>query len=293
MAVDMCEISSAGLTARISPFGAELQSLSDAQGCDLLWDGDPAYWTGRAPILFPIVGMLAGGGYRLDGVSYELPKHGFARHSRFAVIEQDADAVTFRLSASDQTLSAYPFEFELEIRYSVSGKTLSMEATIANLGGIAMPASFGFHPAFRWPLPYGQPRADHRLAFEQPEPAAIRRLDADGLLLPAGEPTPVRGNTLLLHDDLFAGDAMIFDQLHSRKVWYGASEGPQLEVEFGDFPLLGVWTKPGADFICIEPWQGLADPAGYRGDFRDKPGVITVPARAEVRMAMHVRLIDR
>jgi galactose mutarotase-like enzyme len=293
MTADIAEISSSVLTARVSSHGAELQSLSDAEGRDLLWDGNPAFWQGRAPILFPIVGMLEGGHYRLDGVNYEMPKHGFARHSRFALLDHAADMVTYRLSASDQTRAIYPFEFQLDIRFVLSGAALSMEATIANLGDVAMPASFGFHPAFRWPLPYGQPRGDHRIEFERSEPAAIRRINADGLLLPEGEPTPVQGNTLSLRDDLFVGDAIIFDNLHSRKLSYGAPQGPQLEIEFGDFPLLGVWTKPGADFICIEPWQGVADPAGYQGDFGDKPGVIVVPAGSDARMAMHVRLVDR
>lgn len=116
-----------------------------------------------------------------------------------------------------------------------------------------MPASFGFHPALHWPLPFGAARAAHRILFEAPEPAPVRRIDGNGFLLPDPVATPVVGDTLTLRDDLFVDDALIFDRLTSRSVSYGAFAGPQFRSDFDDFPTLGVWTKPGADFICIEP----------------------------------------
>ena len=121
-----------------------------------------------------------------------------------------------------------------------------------------MPASFGFHPALRWPLPYGNARAGHAIHFEE-EPAPVRRLDAEGLVRPDSFPTPVIGHDLALRDDLFTDDALIFDALQNRRLRYGAESGPQIEIAFADTPYLGLWTKPGADFICIEPWHGIAD----------------------------------
>ena len=289
MAPDIA-IASSQLSAAISPQGAELRALSTSAGAQLLWNGDPAFWTGRAPILFPVIGELADGVYRYDGRVYAMPKHGFARRSTFTVITAEADRAVLRLSANAATRAVYPFEFALDLEYALDGAQLTMAATITNHGTRAMPASFGFHPALRWPLPFGAARAAHRLLFAQAEPAPVRRIDARGLLRPEPEPSPVTGNRLDLRDDLFNDDALIFGQPVSRAVSYGADHGPQLRVGFADFPALGVWTKPGAGFVCIEPWQGCADPAGFSGDIRDKPGIMLVEPGAARRLAMTIAL---
>jgi len=290
MTAYVATIASDRLTAGISTLGAELQHLTDRDGRELQWDGDPAVWHGRAPILFPVIGLLEGGHYRLDGTSYPMPKHGFARHATFDIVAQTADAVTLRLTASDETRAIYPFDFQLDIAFSLAGATLEVVATITNDGDRAMPASFGFHPALRWPLPFGQPRDAHGIRFEHDEPAPVRRIDANGFLLPEPQPSPVVGDLLTLRDDLFFDDALIFDALASRRVSYGAATGPKLTVDFADFPTLGVWTKPGAGFICIEPWQGFSDPVGFAGDIRDKPGIIEIAPGASKRLAMHIAL---
>jgi galactose mutarotase-like enzyme len=283
-------IASEQLSAQISPLGAELQSLRDAEGRDLLWGGDPAVWASRAPILFPIVGGLAGGQYRLDGQTYALPRHGFTRRSTFELVESTPSSAVFRLGSSEATLAVYPFQFELDLAFAIDGATLSMTAAIRNLDETDMPASFGFHPALRWPLPYGQPREAHRLVFESEEPEPLRRLDAEGLILPQTIPTPVSGRGLELRDDLFANDALIWDQISSRRIAYGADQGPRLIVDFPAMPQLGVWTKPGAGYVCIEPWNGFADPQGYAGDLRDKPGIFIVPPGGTHRCAMSITL---
>jgi galactose mutarotase-like enzyme len=275
-AMDPIEIRSADLSAAISCDGAELQWLRDGDGRDLLWDGDPAFWTGRAPILFPIVGALAQDEYRVDGKTYRLPKHGFARHSRFAPVDHGDAAVIFRLTDSPPTHAVYPFPFVLEIRFEIEGATLSITATLSNPGDAPLPASFGFHPALVWPLPYGGARMDHVVRFDRPEPEPIRRIDAAGLLLPDAFPTPVQGEILSLRDDLFTADALIFDRPESRSLWYGAPGTPGIRVDFPNMSALGLWMKPGAGYLCIEPWQGHADPQGFAGNFRDKPGMIAV-----------------
>ncbi len=286
------KIASAGLSAGISPIGAELRDLSDARGERLQWNGDPAIWAGRAPILFPIIGMLQDGRYRLDGRTYAMAKHGIARHARFTTMLHQADRATLRLEADEQTRASYPFAFRLDVDFALVDSTLRMTATIHNDDARAMPASFGFHPALCWPLPFGQPRADHRIRFEHDEPAPIRRIDGDGLLRPDPRPTPVVGDTLVLRDDLFVDDALIFERLRSRRLRYGARIGPRLDVRFDDFTTLGVWTRPGADFICIEPWQGCADPVGYAGDIRDKPGIVIIEPGGARSFAMTITLDD-
>lgn len=284
-------IASKLLSVEISPFGAEMQRITDENGLDLQWDGDPAIWHGRAPILFPVIGLLEGGCYRLDGVSYAMPKHGFARHSEFGIVAQDAQTLTFRLDATAETLAIYPFKFQLDVTFTVDEGSLTLAAVIRNLGDTAMPASFGFHPAFRWPLPYGQPRSAHWIRFAKAEPAPVRRIDTNGFLLAQPQLTPVVGDTLTLRDDLFVADALIFDRLTSRSVTYGGAAGPHLEVGFADFPTLGVWTKPGADFICIEAWHGFSDPVGFDGDIRDKLGIFEVAPHSDRAMAMTITLV--
>jgi galactose mutarotase-like enzyme len=279
---DWITIRSTGLSATIDPMGAQLSALRDAAGRDLQWGGDPAVWAGRAPILFPIVGMLVGGQYRSGGKTYALPRHGFARNRRFAVAQCGPDSATFRLTADAQTLAVYPFEFELDVNFVVEDATLAVSSWIRNCGETDMPASLGYHPAFVWPLPYGESRAAHFIEFETDEPAPIRCLDGNGLLKPQPLATPVANRRLNLRDELFGADALIFDQLRSRSVTYGSEVGPRIAVSFPGVPYLGVWSKPGANFVCIEPWQGITDPEGFSGELKDKPGSVIVPP-GEVR----------
>jgi galactose mutarotase-like enzyme len=288
----LVSIRSAGLVAEINPMGAELHALRDAEGRDLLWDGDPTVWAGRAPILFPIIGELAEGRYHWQGGTYNLPRHGFARRSLFEVVEEQANTATFQLRWSEATFAVYPFRFQLDIRFAVRESTLVLTVLIRNLDASGpMLASFGFHPAFRWPLPFGEPRAAHRLAFDQPEPEPIRRLDKNGLVLPTLFSTPVEGLDLPLDDALFADDAVIFDQVRSGKLRYGAAEGPQLEIAFPQTSRLGVWSKPGAGFVCIEPWHGVADPEGFKGDLSAKPGIFPIEPAQSVQLSMSIALI--
>jgi len=275
-------------SAAIDPLGAQLSALQDGAGSDLLWNGDPAFWSGRAPLLFPIVGTLAAGRYRLGSQSYSLPRHGFARGKQFTLIAADSRAALFRLSADSSTLQIYPFEFELDANFTLQAATLSIETTIRNTGHTPMPASFGYHPALRWPLPYAQARADHYIEFAQDEPDPIRRLDADGLLSPSAQPTPIVNSRLMLKDELFQNDVVILDRVRSRSVTYGAAAGPRVRIEYPDAPYLGLWTKPGAGFICVEPWHGIADPAGFAGDFRNKPGVFTLSPGASQTVRMDI-----
>lgn len=274
MSSDHVTIASPALSAEISPLGAELQALRDAHGRDLLWNGDPAFWTGRAPILFPTVGTLRDDRYRLGDRTFTLPRHGFARRKTFEVAERGVDRATFRLEADDDTRAVYPFEFRLDLVFAIEGSHLSMTGVLTNTGDEALPAGFGFHPAFRWPLPYGEPRAAHEIVFESDEPAPIRRLGKDSLVSPVPVPTPVVGRMLKLEDGLFANDAVIMTDPVSRRLAYGAPTGPKLVVDYADFPQLGIWSKPGAGYVCIEPWQSFASYSDFAGELWDKPGIV-------------------
>lgn len=288
---DLITIVSADLTARINPLGAELWSLTDWQGREWMTDADPAFWTGHAPLLFPIVGALNGGTYRLGDTTYVLPKHGFARTSRFeCTTPSEADA-GFRLSDSAATRAVYPFAFNLEMWFRLVGRSLHMTATVSNPGAEPLPFSFGFHPAFAWPLPGGADKPAHRIVFAEAEPQPIRRIDpASGLLLPEPFETPVEGRTLAPDAALFEADALIWGALQSRSLTFGVPAGPALDIDFPDTPMLGIWQKPGANYLCIEPWQGIADPLGYAGDLRDKPGVVMLPPGGQRSFRMTVTL---
>ncbi|MCW1383062.1 aldose 1-epimerase family protein [Novosphingobium sp. KCTC 2891] len=289
---DLLTISSGDLSARINPLGAELWSLTDAQGREYMTDADPAFWGGHAPLLFPIVGSLAQDRLRLDGADYALPRHGFARRSTFALAGQGEDHLRFRLTDSPDTRAVYPFAFVLEMAFRLEGMTLAMEASVTNPGQADLPFSFGYHPAFAWPLPGNPDKAAHKLVFEKAEPQDVRRLGkADGLLLPGGEATPVTGRELALTEDLFRADAMVWTDLASRRLSYGADGGAWLDVAFPDTAMFGLWQVPGGRYICLEPWAGHADPVGFDGDFREKPGAVLLPPgeTARFRMAVSVR----
>jgi galactose mutarotase-like enzyme len=281
------------LTAEIDPLGAQLSALRDRAGRDLLWGGDPSIWAGRAPILFPIVGALAGGSYRVGTKVYRLSRHGFARTSIFGIAQTSATSATFKLKADDATFSLYPFPFELEVHFALDGRTLSVTAWIRNLGDKEMPASFGYHPAFCWPLPFGQPRSSHFIEFERDELSPVRRLDAAGLMTPERHATPIIQRRLVLTDALFQNDAIIFDDVRSQVVTYGSTVGPRIRLSFPDTPYLGIWTKSHANFMCIEPWHGIADPQGYSGDFSAKPGIFTVAAQRSLAIKMAITLLDQ
>lgn len=287
---DLITIKSPKLTAGINYHGAELTSLRDRDGRELMTNADPKFWTGHAPILFPIVGALSKDTLRIDGKAYRMEKHGFARRSDFDVLEHGPHHVLLRLTDSDATRRSYPFAFALDLRYALEGATLTIAATISNRGAAPMPASFGFHPAFAWPLPYSEPHDAHRILFGKHETAPLKIIAGDGTIASEPRDSPLDGRTLRLRDDLFAQDALIWDPVASSAVTYGAFGGPTLDVAFPDTPSLGIWTKPGAAFICIEPWHGIADPAGYTGEFRDKPGVFEIAGGEAKTITMSVTL---
>jgi len=289
---EIVTIGGPGLSAGIANDGAELQWLRDTQARDLLWDGDPAFWNGRAPILFPIVGAVADGVIRVDGRDYPLPRHGFARRRTFTLVDRSPAQARFRLEADAETRAIYPFDFRLDLVFTIDEATLDIAAELTSPSDAPLAASFGFHPAFRWPLPYGQPRDAHRLVFAADEPAPVRRLDGDGLVRPDALPSPIEGRTLKLEDRLFDDDALILDRPASRRVTYGAPGAPGLQIDFADMPMLGIWTKPGAGFLCIEPWAGIADPAGFTDDFHEKPGVVTVGPGGMHRFGMRITITD-
>lgn len=274
--MDSCVIQNLFLRASVKAQGAELCRLQTVSGLDLLWDGNPAVWPRHAPHLFPVVGRLKGDVLKHKGVDYRMSPHGFARGLPFRMVRLTREDCILVLKDDETTRAMYPFPFELRINLAVDGPTFRVVYELINPGSEPLPASLGAHPAFRWPLVPGVPKEDHRIKFEVSEEAPIRR-QVDGLLDPHPYPCPVQDRALKLRDDLFRQDVIIFDQLRSKKIRYDAPGAPVLEFTWDGFEHLGIWTKPGADFVCIEPWRGLPSPTDFEGEFSVKPGVLVIP----------------
>ncbi|HLA75423.1 MAG TPA: aldose 1-epimerase family protein [Gammaproteobacteria bacterium] len=271
-----CTLKSNTLSVKIASQGAELQSLKMANGHELLWQADPAVWGRHAPHLFPIVGRLKNDTLVHEGKSYRLNNHGFARDLEFTIVECSTTHCTMMLTDSEQTRACYPFAFELHVTHTLQDHTLVITYIVRNPANKPLLASVGAHPAFMWPLKPGIARDAHTITFEQDEHAPIRRLKG-GLVQQQTFPTPVHTKTLHLRDTLFIDDVVMFDALNSRSLVYTAPGAPKLHINFPGFPHLGIWTKPNAGFVCIEPWQGHASPENFDGEFAAKPGVINIP----------------
>ena len=292
MSDDTHSLRSGGLAATIKAHGAELCSLKGG-GIEFVWQAGPE-WPRHAPLLFPIVGRLAGDELRQRGKPYRMTQHGFARDNRFAWAERSERRCALVLEDSETTRALYPFAFRLTAIYTLDDAGLDLTLTIANTGKETLPASLGGHPAFNWPLQPQRAKESYTLTFAKAESSPVRRLDG-GLLRAAAEPGPVKGSLLPLSEALFVDDAIIFDRIESSSVRYAAGQGGAtgawLKMSWRGFRELGVWSKPsGVPFLCIEPWRGYASPAAFDGEFIDKPGLMHIPPAAEEHLSFRIEV---
>jgi galactose mutarotase-like enzyme len=270
------EIASGRLTATIKPEGAELTSIRGANGVELLWQAGPQ-WQRHAPLLFPIVGRLTDDTLSHGGREYRMTQHGFARDSLFDWVARDQSSAHLRLADSDATRALYPFAFTLDQIYAVAGSTLTVTTIVENPGDTALPCAVGAHPAFVWPLAQGVPQGAHHLAFSDDEAGQARTLT--GGLLDGSAQLPLAGRRLTLSPELFAADALVIPEVRSRSVRFvaDAADGGTaraLTIGWDGYRDLGLWSKPGARFLCVEPWLGTASPLGWQGEFAAKPGLM-------------------
>jgi len=289
MSTDRHTLRGSAIEATVKADGAELCSLKNAEGIELLWQAGPA-WPRHSPILFPIVGRLKNDQLRHRGKTYPMTQHGFARDHRFEWVEQGPTSCKLMLTDNEATRTRYPFAFRLEVTYTVDNADLNVAFDISNTGDENLPASIGAHPAFNWPLLPGLAKEAYALHFSHDEPAPIRRLEG-GLMRAKPEPSPIRGKILPLSERLFDDDAVILDRLASSSVRYAAERGPSIEMFWEGLPELGVWSKPGgAAFVCIEPWHGFASPAEFDGEFSGKPGVMQIAPGEKRSLGYRVRI---
>ena len=274
------------LEAVINPKGAELVSLKNEEGNEYIWEGNPEFWGKHSPVLFPIVGALKNDTYIYHDKEYNLPRHGFARDNEFTVKEQQLDNIVFSLKANDATKKVYPFDFELELKYTLGITSLTVEYTVYNNGDEKMPFSIGAHPAFALPGNF----EDYSLNFEKEEKLTSYPLQ-ENLLSPTTVAVPTVGKKLNLNHSLFVDDALVFKQLNSKMVTIEKNDEVLLKVHFEDFPHLGIWTKPGAPFLCIEPWQGYADSINATGNIFDKEGIVVLGEKEKLSKRFSIEVL--
>lgn len=270
------------ITATVDSHGAELVSLVlNEDGCEYLWTADPAHWGRHAPVLFPIVGRLRDNRCTIDGKTYELTQHGFARDAEFALAEQTDTAAIFELRANAATLEKYPYDFTLRIGYRLIGASITVSYEVKNERAEEMFFSIGAHPGFRCPLADGESFDDYYLEFEQPETIGKCLLE-NGLLRLETEPFLQNERTIALSYPLFANDALVFNGLESQSLRLKSRKSDKsVSVEYAGFPYLGIWSKQDAPFVCIEPWHGVADLAREPRDFSQKEGICRLGGREE------------
>ncbi len=282
-------LSNSKLSLSVQKTGVELCSVQSQQtGTEYIWQADPDIWGSHAPVLFPIIGALKDGTYFYEGETYSLPKHGLIRHSNKArLTHQTENSLLFTRTWDSDSLKQYPFKFEFQTRYSLSDSTVSVDHTVINHGNGSMYFSLGGHPAFNCPLHENESYSDYALEFEQVETAPAFLLNSDGLVTDKKRPTLNNTSTLSLRKHLFDDDALIFRNLRSRAVnLVSRKSGDILTINYIGFPYLGVWAKPGAAFVCIEPWQGIADTTDTTQDISQKEGMMCLKSE-EVHRASY------
>ena len=280
------------LEAAVRTRGGELVSLR-RDGTEYIWGGDPSFWSGQNPVLFPIVGSLKNGQVDINGRTFEMDRHGFARRSEFTVVDRGGDFAVLELRESPETLARYPFPFALRVRHQLLEDGFSTAFTVENTGDVPMPFCVGAHTAFCCPLAAGERFEDYCLTFDRPEDAATLLLTPEGLLRSGASEPMLQGGVLPLDYEVFRRlDTVIFQGLQSRAVSLTRRDtGRGVRMDFSQFPMVAFWTKPGAPFLCLEPWQGCAACEDETGRFQDKPWAVTLAPGERKTLAYTVTLL--
>ncbi|OJY87213.1 MAG: aldose epimerase [Sphingobacteriales bacterium 40-81] len=267
-------IENENLKIAVNPRGAELTSLYDKiTNTEYMWGGDPAFWGKHSPVLFPIVGTLKNNTYYYEGQAYRLSRHGFAREMQFTVADKTETSITFSLVSGTETLQTFPFSFRFYITYALQSKSLSVTYYVINGGPTPMYFSVGAHPAFKVPIAEGTRYDDYYLEFGKEEDAGRWPISKDGLI--EEQPVPLlSGKKLPLTKSLFYKDALVFKHLKSGSVSLKSDTTDRgFNFQFPGFPFMGIWAAKDADFVCIEPWCGIADSVDTSQDLTQKEGI--------------------
>ena len=263
------------LKIQVNTKGAELDSIYHKKhSLQYLWNGDPAFWAKKSPVLFPIVGTLKNDEYYFESNSYKLGRHGFAREKEFEVGEQSANTLQLSLLSDNDTMKHFPFSFRFDVVYTLDEDALAVTYNIYNADNKTIFFSVGGHPAFKVPLVVNLSYDDYYLEFDQPENAARWPISKDGLI----EIQPVKllenSKRISLSKSLFQQDALVFKELRSNRISLKSGKDSHgIDFNFDGFPFLGIWAAKNADFVCIEPWCGIADSVNTDQQLNHKEGI--------------------
>ncbi len=281
------------LSVKIQHKGAEICSLkSKMTNQEFMWNADPDIWGSHAPVLFPIIGMLKNGTYKYQDKTYSIPKHGFIRNNEKLVVAEKSDnSITLKYKYNEDSLAMYPFKFVFSITFKVVENSLLVTHKIDNIDEKEMLFSIGGHPGFKCPLNDNEAYTDYYIEFEEEENENTWTLAKSGLL--SGESIPLLNKTkiLPLNEDLFNDDALIFKNLKSSKASLkNKNNNTKLTVSFDDFDYLGIWAKPKAPFVCIEPWLGITDADNTKGELELKEGIIKLNSNSSYTASFNISI---
>ena len=296
---EIISISNGSLTASIDTMGAQLMSLRKGES-EYLWQGDSNWWPRRAPILFPIVGVLKDSKAESAEGTISLARHGLARLNQFEVVEQSPSSVTLQLKSTEETLKSYPYDFELKLIFSVAGDTLTQSYKVTNPANVVLPFTLGAHPAFNIPIPGVEAASldQYYLLFTRSWTSYGPSITDEGLCDYA---TPQRlvvdSDTLPLSWDLIDREKTItLEDVPDRRITLAAnmeasSEAHGIQMEFDGFDYLGIWSAaPGCPFVALEPWCGIADTVDTDGIFEHKPGIICLDPEQSITKTLSIKV---
>lgn len=282
----MITIKNEFLTVCVNSLGAELSSVKDnLSQKEYLWQGNPAIWSGQAPLLFPITGRLLNDSYTHNGEKYSLPKHGFARKSEFTLMRSKPNLAVFGLFDNEKTRENYPFRFYLGAEYRLEGKKVIVTHTIQNKDTSTMYFSFGAHPAFN--ITVGD-----SVVFSEKEKLTTLLTNEYGYV--AGEKTLAENDdTVIIDEHIFDADALFFPSMKSTSAKIVTAEGVDvLKMTYGKVPYLGLWAKPGAPYVCIEPWFGICDHENVSGVLKEKPTIVSLEPQKEFVFTYEIEILN-
>ena len=264
------------ITVQIDSLGAEIKSVI-RNGTQYMWCGDPAFWAQTSPILFPIVGKLKDGKYRIGKTEYKMQQHGFARSMEFRAIDKTGNSITFELKSDKGTLEKYPYRFVLHITYKLICNILMVEWNVKNTGITDMFFSIGAHPAIVCPLDTGE-KEDCLIRFNTDKDIVYYRLQSG--LIDKSKPyiLPVNGGYANIESGLFDDDALIIEGEQAKEISLCKKDGSAYVTVTTNAPLFGLWSPPkkNAPFICIEPWYGRCDSVDFDGEFSEREYTTTL-----------------